>query len=123
MDFGFWILDFGLPTKSKAYGVRAFVVAGNPKSKIQNPKSKIPSVAPGSGEGGFGLGHVIGAEAPPDEERRLALAHGPGLVTQRAEKLSVLEVDLGLLGLEAGARADPERFLELGPRIGSCCIG
>src|SRR6266487_2170582 len=32
-DFGFWILDFGLPTG----------VSPNPKSKIQNPKS-----APGS---------------------------------------------------------------------------
>jgi hypothetical protein len=39
-DFGFWILDFGLPAKSKAADVRAPVPD---QSKIQNPKSKMTS--------------------------------------------------------------------------------
>jgi len=36
-DFGFWILDFGL----EAGTLPAAVYSNNPKSKIQNPKSKI----------------------------------------------------------------------------------
>jgi hypothetical protein len=41
-NFGFWISDFGLATKSKAGLSRPAALLENPKSKIQNPKSIDP---------------------------------------------------------------------------------
>src|SRR5207249_5017927 len=71
------------------------------------------SAAAGAGESGLSLGHIVRAEAAADGERLLAAADGRVPVADPEEELPVIEADLGLLGLEAGALAHPERLLEL----------
>jgi hypothetical protein len=38
LDFGFWILDFGLETKVMIYDLTILIAS---RKQIQNPKSKI----------------------------------------------------------------------------------
>jgi len=58
LDFGFWILDWELPLRF-GFWASISVSRGSAQSKIENPKSKIPSRR----DGGVAFGVALDGEA------------------------------------------------------------